>query len=157
MLFFLYGGLSGPFFGTGRSKKTQKSKFLLTKSTFRLVGLKSVCIQVEKNAVERILKNIASSSRKLDFSIFSLCDSRKTTKSADFGLFSILLVSRLRLTCSVCDGTLETSYWKCRQWVLRVYKLANIQNFIFYGHFGAKNHCCTVYTGISRFSIFEEV
>ena len=71
--------------------------------------------------------------------------------------FSILLVSRLRLTCSICDGTLETSYWKCRQWVLRVCKLANIQNFIFYGHFGAKNHCCTVYTGISRFSIFEEV
>ena len=71
--------------------------------------------------------------------------------------FSILLVSRLRLTCSVCDGTLETSYWKCRQWVLRVCKLANIQIFIFYGHFGAKNHCCTVYTGISRFSIFEEV
>ena len=71
--------------------------------------------------------------------------------------FSILLVSRLRLTCSVCDGTLETSYWKCRQWVLRVCKLVNIQNFIFYGHFGAKNHCCTVYTGISRFSIFDEV
>ena len=70
-----------------RTKKTQKSKFLLTKSTLRLVSLKSVCIQVEKNAVERILKNIASSSRKLDFSIFSLCDSRKTTKSADFGLF----------------------------------------------------------------------
>ena len=68
-----------------------------------------------------------------------------------------LLVSRLRLTCSVCDGTLETSHWKCRQWVLRVCKLANIQIFIFYGHFGTKNHCCTVYTGISRFSIFEEV
>ena len=44
-------------------KKTQKSKFLLTKSTLRLVGLKSVCIQVEKNAVERILKNIGPSSR----------------------------------------------------------------------------------------------
>ena len=75
------------FLGPVGPKKTQKSKFLLTKSTFRLVGLKSVCIQVEKNAVERVLKNIASSSRKWDFSIFSLCDSRKTTKSADFGLF----------------------------------------------------------------------
>ena len=72
---------------TPRTKKTQKSKFLLTKSTLRLMGLKYVCIQVDKNAVGRILKNIASSSRKWDFSIFSLCDSRKTTKSADFGLF----------------------------------------------------------------------
>ena len=83
--------------------------------------------------------------------------SERLKKSADFAFFPILLVSRLRLTRSVCDGTLETSYWKCRQWVLRVCKLANIQIFIFYGHFGAKNHCCTVYTGISRFSIFEEV
>ena len=37
--------------------------------------------------MERILKNIDASGRKWDFSIFSLCDSRKTTKSADFGLF----------------------------------------------------------------------
>ena len=146
-----------PFLGPPRPKKTQKSKFLLTKSTFRLVSLKSVCIQVEKNAVERILKNIASSSRKWDFSIFLFVIAAKPLNQQILAFFSILLVSRLRLTCSVCDGTLETSYWKCRQWVLRVCKLVNIQNFIFYGHFGAKNHCCTVYTWISRFSIFEEV
>ena len=73
------------------------------------------------------------------------CDSRKTTKSADFAFFSILLVSRLRLTCSVCDGTLATSYWKCRERVLRVCKLVNIQILICNGQLGAKNHCCTVY------------
>ena len=91
------------------------------------------------------------------FRFFLFVIAAKPLNQQILAFFSILLVSRLRLTCSVCDGTLETSYWKCRQWVLRVCKLVNIQNFIFYGHFGAKNHCCTVYTGISRFSIFEEV
>ena len=91
------------------------------------------------------------------FRFFLFVIAAKPLNQQILAFFSILLVSRLRLTCSVCDGTLETSYWKCRQWVLRVCKLANIQIFIFYGHFGAKNHCCTVYTGISRFSIFEEV
>ena len=89
------------------------------------------------------------------FRCFLFVIAAKPLNQQILAFFSILLVSRLRLTCSVCDGTLETSYWKCRQWVLRVCKLVNIQNFIFHGHFGAKNHCCTVYTGISRFSIFD--
>ena len=91
------------------------------------------------------------------FRFFLFVIAAKPLNQQILAFFSILLVSRLRLTCSVCDGTLETSYWKCRQWVLGVCKLVNIQNFIYNGHFGAKNHCCTVYTGISRFSIFEEV
>ena len=65
-------------------KKHNKSNFLLTKTTFNLGGLRKVCIQVDKNAVERILKTVASSVRKWDFKIFSLCDWLRTTKSADF-------------------------------------------------------------------------
>ena len=78
------------------------------------------------------------------FRFFLFVIAAKPLNQQILAFFSILLVSRLRLTCSVCDGTLETSYWKCRQWVLRVCKLVNIQNFIFHGHFGAKNHCCAV-------------
>ena len=79
------------------------------------------------------------------FRFFLFVIAAKPLNQQILAFFSILLVSRLRLTCSVCDGTLETSYWKCRQWVLRVCKLVNIQNFIFHGHFGAKNRRCAVY------------
>ena len=78
------------------------------------------------------------------FRFFLFVIAAKPLNQQILAFFSILLVSRLRLTCSVCDGTLETSYWKCREWVLRVCKLVNIQNFIYNGHFGAKNHCCAV-------------
>ena len=78
------------------------------------------------------------------FRFFLFVIAAKPLNQQILAFFSILLVSRLRLTCSVCDGTLETSYWKCRQWVLRVCKLVNIQNCIFHGHFGVKNHCCAV-------------
>ena len=117
------------------------------------MGLKYVCIQVDKNAVERILKNIGSSSRKWDFSIFSLCDSRKTTKSADFGLF-------FDVACFQASFDVFYMRWDVRNIILEVQTMGSeslqackLQNFIFYGHFGAKNHCCR----ISRFSIFEEV
>ena len=111
---------------TPRTKKTQKSKFLLTKSTLRLVVSNDFAFTLTK----MLLKGFAIAAKPLNQQILVF--------------FSILLVSRLRLTCSVCDGTLETSYWKYRQWVLRVCKLVNIQKFIYNGHFGAKNHCCAV-------------
>ena len=81
----------------------------------------------------------------------------KPLKSADFGLF-------FDFACFHASFDVFCMRWDVRNIILEVQTMGSEglqackhQIFIFYGHFGAKNHCCTVYTGISRFSIFEEV
>ena len=56
-IFVWYGGSAAPLYRVMTQKKTQKSKFLLTKSTFGLAVQIFFCIQVEKSAVERVLTN----------------------------------------------------------------------------------------------------
>ena len=83
---------------------------------------------------------------------FFLCDSRKTTKSADFGLF-------FDFACFQASFDVFCMRWDVRNIILEVQTMGSesLQACKHSKFHLSKNHCCTVYTGISRFSIFEEV
>ena len=119
------------FLGPPRPKKHKNRSFSSPRPRLTLGVSGKFAFKLTKMLLKGFWKFLIPLWENGILSFFSLCDWLRTTKSADFAFFFCLFFD---FAC--CQASVDVF---CMRW------LVNIQNFIFHGHFGAKNRRCAVY------------